>query len=199
MQNMNAVKVAQKLLKDKVKQASLVLDATMGNGSDTLFLAEQTPPEALVYAFDIQKTAIEKTREQIVQNNWAHKVHLILDSHANMNKYLPDNQKLDVVMFNLGYLPGGSHSLVTKAESTVMAIKKAVARLAVGGRISIVAYTRHNGGQEETLAVEQFVSSLPQNIFTVACWQTINHVNYPPKLYIIEKMRGEMFEGDTSF
>lgn len=199
MQIMSAVKVAQKLLKDKVEQASLVLDATMGNGADTLFLAEHTPSNTPVYAFDVQEAAIEKTRKQLEKNNWNHKAHLILDSHANMDKYLSDRQKLDVVMFNLGYLPGGNHLFVTQAESTVTAIKKAAARLAVGGFISIIGYTGHAGGQEETCAVECFISSLPQNIFTVACWQAINHVNYPPKLYIIEKMRGEMFEGDTSF
>ena len=39
MQSFNMINVAHTLLLDKVKQAQIMLDATCGNGFDTLFLS----------------------------------------------------------------------------------------------------------------------------------------------------------------
>ncbi|SUM33655.1 SAM-dependent methyltransferase, MraW methylase family [Staphylococcus gallinarum] len=45
---------AKSLITSHVNSESIVIDATCGNGHDTLFLAEQVP-DGKVYGFDIQK------------------------------------------------------------------------------------------------------------------------------------------------
>ena len=45
---------AKTLIKQHIQDDSIVIDATCGNGNDTLFLAEQVP-NGKVFGFDIQK------------------------------------------------------------------------------------------------------------------------------------------------
>ena len=66
-----------------------------------------------------------------------------------------------VVMFNLGYLPGGDKSLVTRPDTTLPALRAALDLLAPGGLVSVVAYPGHFGGAEESEAVEAFLRDLP--------------------------------------
>ena len=97
---------------------------------------------------------------------------------------------VDVALFNLGYLPGASHDLVTKTETTIEALRQTASLLSAGGKITLVAYPGHSSGTEERIAVETFLSALPQETFTVACWQMLNQINNPPVLYILEKRGG---------
>lgn len=185
MQTLNATHLVQQLLLPKVADAFCIVDATAGNGKDTLFLAKNSPKNGMVYAFDIQKHAIEASRQRLIENKLDDKVHFILDSHANIKSYI--TRPIDVAMFNLGYLPGKCHEIMTMAESTVSALAAAVSQLSAGGIISIVAYPGHHHGQEENHAVRQYTMTLPSEEFTVICVDMINHSKNPPILYMIEK------------
>jgi len=189
MQTLNAIRLAQELLLPKVARARCIVDATAGNGKDTLFLAENSPEHGVIYAFDIQENAIEASRKRLMEHNLDGKVQLILDSHANIRPYI--NKPIDVAMFNLGYLPGKCHEKMTMAESTVSALTDVVDQLSVGGIISVVAYPGHNHGQEENNAVRKYIMTLQPKQFTVICIDMINHLNHPPILYMIEKIRSE--------
>ncbi len=192
MQTFNAIKLAQQLLIDKVNRAKFLVDTTAGNGKDTLFLAQKSPIDAMVWSFDVQQTAILKTKELLSKYSLDDKVKLIIDSHANIDQHI--NGKLDVAMFNLGYLPNAQHKITTQCQSTITALQKILGLLSTGGVISIIAYSGHQEGYLESKAVEELLTSLPSNIFTVGCWSMINHSNNPPILYIVEKMRGEAYE-----
>ena len=111
------------------------------------------------------------------------KTRLILDSHANIEKYALGT--IDVIMYNLGYLPGGSHEIFTNSDST--SLTAAAKLLNREGIITIVAYPGFEAGREEQLAVQAYLRTLPQKEFSVACWQMQNQVNNPPILYVIEK------------
>lgn len=187
MQTLNAIRLAQQLLLPKVACAFCIVDATAGNGKDTLFLAKNSPKNGRVYAFDIQENAIEASRQRLIEHNLDDKVQMILDSHANIKSYI--SRSIDVAMFNLGYLPGKCHETMTMTESTVSALTAVVSQLSVGGIISVVAYPGHNHGQEENNAVRQYTMTLPSEQFTVVCIDMINHSKNPPILYIIEKIR----------
>jgi hypothetical protein len=92
---------------------------------------------------------------------------------------------IDAAMFNLGYLPGGDHGFTTRAATTVAALGAVFDLLAPGGLVTVVAYPGHPAGDDENSAVAGYLEALPQEVFTVACWRTLNQRNRPPILYII--------------
>ncbi len=192
MQTFNAIKLAQQLLIDKVNRAKFLVDATAGNGKDSLFLAQNSPTNAMVLSFDVQQTAIIKTKELLSKYSLDDKVKLIIDSHANIDLHF--HGRIDVAMFNLGYLPNAQHKITTQGYSTIAALQKILGLLSTGGVISIIAYSGHQEGYLENKAVQELLTSLPSNIVTVGCWSMINHSNNPPILYIVEKMKGEAYE-----
>ncbi|WP_312423013.1 tRNA (mnm(5)s(2)U34)-methyltransferase [Anaerospora hongkongensis] len=180
----------------RLTQAKCIVDATAGNGRDTLFLAQHSREDARIWAFDIQEQAINNTRRLLLDNRCLTKVECILDSHCAIDQYV--KEKVDIVTFNLGYLPGADHAVTTRGQTTIEAINKSIQLLNKNGIITIVAYPGHAPGKEENDQVFKHVSSLPQSEFHVGCWQMLNQVNEPPVLYVVEKKRGEVREGFAS-
>lgn len=173
--------LAQEWIKEVLDRDSVALDATMGNGYDTVFLAKHANK---VYSFDVQEQALKKTSEQLVANNLTN-VELILDGHEHLGFYVKES--LQAAMFNLGYLPSADKTLVTKPETTIVAIGQVLERLIKKGRLAIMVYSGHEGGVAEKDAVLTYVSQLPQEIYTVMIYQALNQVNTPPFLIMIEK------------
>ncbi|EGO63637.1 class I SAM-dependent methyltransferase [Acetonema longum] len=183
----NALQMARQILLPKLKDASVILDATAGNGKDTLFLAQNTPPDAVIWAFDIQQTALASAETHLRQAGFFHKVRFIWDSHVNLSEHI--HQPIDAAVYNLGYLPGSDHGITTAPESTVLSLDRLMHQLNQSGLVAIVAYTGHEPGLEEQKAVHAFLQSLPQKDFAVAGWQMLNQMNNPPMLYVIERIR----------
>ncbi len=183
----NAVQMAHNFIMPRLQAASLVIDATAGNGNDTLFLAKNSSASTAVWAFDIQPQAIAKTELLLQNHGFIHKVRIMLDDHANIANYI--NQPVDIVMFNLGYLPGGDHTVSTCPTSTLQALNQTLQLLTVGGLITITAYPGFDHGKRECQAVHQYLTTLSQQTFTVASWTMVNQINSPPVLYVIEKRR----------
>lgn len=180
-----ALYMAHQLLLPVLAQAAVIVDATAGNGKDTLFLARNAQPRAQIWAFDIQQQAIEATRNLLMQQRISASIHYVLDSHSNLDYYL--NQPIDIIMYNLGYLPGGDHAVTTQASTTLIAMKKSLALLSKRGLMMVVVYPGHPAGREEYEVLSAFFSNLRQQQFTVACWNIVNQVHNPPILYVVEK------------
>ncbi|EMC18064.1 tRNA (mnm(5)s(2)U34)-methyltransferase [Streptococcus mutans] len=138
-----------------------------------------------VYAFDVQEQALIKTREKL-GNLGFNNVQLILDGHQTIDKYV--DGPIRAAIFNLGYLPSADKTIITKPDTTLEAIGKILDRLEVGGRISIMIYYGHEGGDKEKDAVLNFVKELDQQHFTVMLYQPLNQINTPPFLVMIEKL-----------
>lgn len=170
------------LLEQAVSPGDWVVDGTAGNGHDTLFLADLTGASGKVFAFDIQAEAIRATAERV--QPFKH-VELVHDSHAKIKEYV--NQPISAAVFNLGYLPKGDHSIITKAQSTLAALDQCLELLQVKGLLLVVVYSGHEGGSEERDAVMEFVSALPQKSFDVLKYEFINQLHSPPFLLAIEK------------
>jgi tRNA1(Val) A37 N6-methylase TrmN6 len=187
MQTMNVVKVAHKLLLDKLKVSNCIFDATAGNGNDTIFLAENSPDKAKIYAFDIQQSALDATKLKLQETAFLEKVSLILASHDKVDEYIKAN--IDIAMFNLGYLPGGDHTITTVAETTIAALEKTITLLNVNGIIAITAYTGHDAGAIEYSQLVMLLMNLPVRNFTVGCYSMMNHAKTSPVLYLVEKVR----------
>ena len=141
MRPRNINTVAHEWMEKEISPDSICVDATMGNGNDTLFLAERVKH---VYAFDIQKEALENTVKKLEGRD---NVTLILASHADMDQYI--QTEIDLCIFNLGYLPKGGTSLTTLSSSTYTAIKKALALLKKDRCLFIVFYIGHPEGRKE--------------------------------------------------
>lgn len=191
-----ALHMAHRLLLSALPKATVIVDATAGNGKDTLFLARNALPQAQIWAFDIQHQAIEATRNLLMQEGISASINYVLDSHSNMDWYL--KQPVDIISYNLGYLPGGDHSIATMASTTIIAMRKSLALLASGGLMTVVVYPGHPAGREEAEELAAFFVNLRQQKFTVACWSMVNQVNCPPILYAVEKKKEGAYESLTS-
>ena len=176
------LQIAHAFLEEVVTDEDIVVDATMGNGHDTLFLARLAKK---VYAFDIQEQAIEQTTKRLAEAKLDN-VELFLTGHENVDQYV---ESIKAAIFNLGYLPSADKTVITQPHTTIQALEKLCQRLVTGGRIAIMIYYGHAGGDVERDAVLDFVSQLPQQEFTVALYKTINQINQPPFLVMIEKLK----------
>lgn len=169
-----------------VKEGDTVVDATCGNGNDTVFLAGLVGEGGRVFSFDIQDRAISNTTKKLNDLELCDRVTLIKDGHQNMDRYI--KSPLKAVMFNLGYLPSGDHSLGTKPETTIQAISKSMELLVEGGVITVVIYYGGDSGFEEKEKVLQFLEGIDQKKFIVLRTDFINQANCPPILVCIEKI-----------
>lgn len=181
----SAVYIVQMLIGEVLKYGGTAIDATAGNGRDTLFLARLVGPEGRVYAFDIQEKALAYTRKLLTEHGAARQVILISRGHEEMGKLVPE--PVDAVVFNLGYLPGGDHTLITKPATTVNALKSATTLLRPGGRIGLVIYTGHPGAIEELKIVENFTLSLTWEEFNVIKINYVNRNVHAPVIIVVEK------------
>ncbi|MDD2585369.1 MAG: class I SAM-dependent methyltransferase [Syntrophomonadaceae bacterium] len=184
----NAVNISHQVIAAVVEAGDIVVDATCGRGHDTIFLAQLVGEKGKVYAFDIQGIAIETTWELLQANKTLENVVLIKDNHSNLDSYIP--QRIKACMFNLGYLPGGDHSIKTDKVNTLKALEKATKMLDNNGVITIVFYPGHSGGQEELNSMMVYLSELSQKDFEVSHVEFINQINDPPQITIVQKVLG---------
>lgn len=186
---LNKVTEVNKVFIDKiVNPGDTVIDATMGNGYDTLYLAKLVGNAGKVYAFDVQEEALKSTKKKVERDNLQGYVELILDGHENIDKYV--KEEVSCVLFNLGYLPRAKHNIITKPETTLQALEKSLNLLKPNGVISVAIYTGHEGGMDEKNEVCQYLNNLDQNYYNVLHMNFPNQVNNPPELILVEK-KGE--------
>lgn len=177
--------LARACMQQKVTAGDHVVDATAGNGHDTLFLAELVGENGHVTAFDIQKEAIDRTKELLNENHVSERVTLILDGHQNMDQYL--DTSVSAVMFNLGWLPGGDKSITTLWSTTQEAIQKALDALLPLGVCTICVYPGHAEGAYEKNELATMLSQLRPQEFNVLRHTFINAGTGAPECYIIQK------------
>lgn len=180
----NAVALSHHYLKFFLKHGSFAVDATCGNGGDTVFLASLVGKEGKVYGFDIQNDAIRSTQSRIDGEGFSDRVALFLDGHENMEKYLGD-QAVDAFVFNLGYLPKGDHTIHTQGETTVKALQVALSHLSKDGVIALSIYHGGDSGFEERDAVLAYLKALDSRKYNVILHDYINKPNYPPLFVLI--------------
>ncbi|MGE9291448.1 MAG: class I SAM-dependent methyltransferase [Puniceicoccales bacterium] len=133
------------------------LDATCGNGHDTLFLCQTLLNDARVMAFDLQQPALANTRERLAANGFRPSLHQV--HHADFEEFLTLHSisSVSAAIFNLGYLPGGDHSVLTRPDSTSAAIQAILRRASSHFRLSVVAYRGHPGGPEEAHQIQSLL------------------------------------------
>jgi 16S rRNA C1402 N4-methylase RsmH len=159
------------MVRRRLRPGDAVVDATAGNGQDTLFLARCVGENGRVYAFDLQSQALAQTQTLLEREapELISCVTTVLAGHETMAEVIPPQHvgNLGAVMFNLGYLPGGDPKLITRPETTALALKIAAKWLRSGGILSVVVYTGHAGAAAEEEYVKQFFFGLTQGW---NCW-----------------------------
>lgn len=168
-----------------IRPGDTVVDATCGTGQDTVALARAVGDEGTVYAFDIQKTATLLTEARLLSHGIAN-VRLKTQSFVTMDEYVPENSAAAVV-FNLGYLPGGDHSITTTADTTLSGLECALRIIRPGGIVTVVMYDGHEKGAEEKKAILGWAEKLDQSRYHVAYVSLLNQKNDPPEIVWITK------------
>jgi len=171
---------AQRIAKEFLRQGDIAIDATAGNGFDTLFLAHEVGANGIVYAVDLQQHAIRIVIEKISRAGMLDRCRLRAISHADLN-ILFDPQyagRVSVAMFNLGYLPNGDKTIVTTPKSTIAALNLVATWLKTGGLLSILVYLGHNGGVEESKLVSAWIAT-HQDRFEHSCLSDENNPKSP--------------------
>ena len=168
-----------------LRPGDLAVDATMGNGHDTERLAELVGPEGRVIAFDIQVQAVESTRARLAAAGLLDRVTLVHDSHANMAAYIDSAPRL--IAFNLGFLPGGDKQVTTLLDSTLTAVRTAMALLQPGGMLLTCCYPGHAEGQRELDALRQAFAGVPPQAFNILEHRFVNAGPGAPVCFAAEK------------
>ncbi|CAL1409391.1 unnamed protein product [Linum trigynum] len=189
-----ATEVAHLVWRRVVQPGDTVVDATCGNGHDTLEMVKMVADESgrgRVYGLDIQKDALDTTSSLLNESLSPRERALVKLSgicHSRMEEIVPENSPVRLVAFNLGYLPGGNKNIITVPQTTRLALDAAKRiLLAPGGLISLVVYVGHPGGRDELEAVEGFASGLPADEWSCCKFQMLNRPSAPVLVFLFKR------------
>lgn len=182
----NTLGIAQSFLRQYVRAGDTCIDATAGKGRDTAFLCALTGENGRVLAFDIQTEAIRETRALLEQKQL--RAELIVDSHANMERYCAP-ETVRAVVFNFGRLPGGDRHIFTQAQSSIYAVNAALRLLAPGGVMCLSVYYGGPNGYEERDALLAWAKELDDRQYSVLLCDWVNRPNEPPLTILVWKER----------
>ena len=177
--------LARDVLLRAVKPGDRAVDATMGNGHDTVLLCGLVGPEGKVYAFDVQPEAVERTRNLLREQGLEDRAELFCRSHAEMESAVSGG--LAAAVFNLGWLPGGNHAVTTRWESTRAAVEAALRLLKPDGVLVICAYPGHPEGERELEELIRMLSSLSSREYNVLRQCFLNASPGAPECFVVQK------------
>ena len=192
MPDLPLTQLAHAILESVITAGDTVIDATVGNGHDTLFLAHNVGPNGKVYGFDIQQAALDTCYQRLCDNAATKQVSLFHAGHETMPMFIPENLQLEqikAIMFNLGYLPGGDKQRCTQFSTTLNALSFSLQAISIDGVISILAYTGHSGGKEECDSIKNWLGTLDKNAIQITIHKPENTIHSPPELIIIRKSK----------
>ena len=178
--------LARELILRTVEPGDTVVDATMGNGHDTLLLCEAVGPEGHVYAFDIQVQAVAKTEELLRAHGMLDRASLFCAGHEKMGEYV--REKVSAAVFNLGWLPGGDHRVTTQWETTRQAVQSALELLRPQGFLILCAYPGHPEGDRERQEITAWLSSLPNREYNVLHQRFLNANPGAPECFAVQRL-----------
>lgn len=181
----NARHLAADYMRRAVRRGDAVVDATMGNGKDTLFLCELVGETGRVYGFDVQEEAVARTRDRVAEAGYAGRTTLLLAGHETMGLHV--KEPVQAVMFNLGWLPGAEHVVTTKTDTTLAAVRAAVELIVPGGIVTVCVYPGHDEGTRELNALVQYAASLDVRRYNVLHHHFLNASSQTPQLILIQR------------
>lgn len=181
------VDIAHDLLKNIGILNGVYADFTCGNGYDTCFLASLDQVKK-VYAFDIQKEAMDHTKAAVKAIGQEAKCTFILDGHEHLDTYI--KEPLAGAIFNFGYLPHGDEVVTTMLHTSKIAVEKALKQLQKHGMLILVIYPGHSEGKKESCYFSDWVTRLDSHYYSCMGIRMENKCE-SPYLLVIEKIRNQ--------
>ena len=170
---------------EHLREGDTVVDFTMGNGNDTLFLSKAVGESGKVYAFDIQEDALTSIRAHLEANGAPENYTLICASHHRVKEFVTEPIKAG--MFNLGYLPrSGRKAVTTMRETTMPAVEAAIELLAPDGVLIVAIYPGHEEGALEGEMLREYFSTLSKYRICPSEFKILNSPT-SPYFFLIEK------------
>ena len=179
--------LAREVILRTVQPGDAVVDATMGNGHDTLMLCEAAGPSGRVYAFDVQAQAVAETEKRLREQGMSGRAVLIHAGHEHMAEYV--QEPVRAVMFNLGWLPGAPHGVTTRVETTLLAVDAALSILKPDGIMTVCVYPGHGEGARELEALNAWAAALDPRRYDAMLRRYVNQPNDPPQLIAVRRVR----------
>ena len=168
----------KQFLLSHIGEGDRVVDFTMGNGYDTVFLSNTVGETGSVTAFDIQPSALESTSANLRRSGCPANWRLICASHHRAPEFVMEPIKAGV--FNLGYLPGSGNKALTTARSTTLpAVKSALEMLDVGGVLLVAVYPGHPEGAAEGRELSEYFSTISRFKFSITQIRLLNSPESP--------------------
>lgn len=177
--------IAADVLHQVVQSGDTVIDATLGNGHDTVMLAELVGEAGHVIGFDIQADAVERTRQRLTEAGLIDRCELYAEGHQHICERV--HAPVKAAVFNLGWLPGGDKSVTTLWETTKTAVSSALSLLVPGGVCTICAYPGHEEGDRERFALMDFLAALRPQEYNVLHHRFLNAGPGAPECFVIQK------------
>ena len=176
---------AAELVEAALGPGSRAVDATMGNGHDTLWLCRLVGEKGRVDAFDVQREAVDRTRALLESEGVLERAGLHFLGHEHMAEVVAG--PVDAVVFNLGWLPGAAHGVTTRAETTIAAANAALSILAPEGLLTLCAYPGHEEGARELAALDAWAAALDPARFDAMTRRYVNQPGDPPVLFAVKR------------
>ena len=185
--DLTAVELTHRFLRSTLAPGGLYLDATCGNGHDTLFLCRLAGDTGRVLGLDIQPQAVANTNKRLQDAGFGAVGRAVLHDHADLGALVQPGTA-DCVLFNFGWLPGAEHAVHSTAEGSLPALRSALAALKPGGVLAAVLYSGKIIGDGEKQAALAFFRSLPLTQYTVLVCEFANWADTAPlPCFVIKK------------
>ncbi len=168
-----------------LRPGDTVVDATLGNGHDACRLAELVGPTGRLIGLDIQPEAVSRSRERLTEAGLIDRCELHALSHDRMAEIVPEPVRL--IVFNLGWLPGGDKRVTTHWETTERAVRAALTLLQPGGVLTVCAYPGHAAGDEERNALPGLFAALRPQDFNVLHQRFLNAGPGAPECFVAQR------------
>ena len=189
----NHLDVAHAYWRRVILPGDTVIDATCGNGHDTLVLAllALTEKSGKVIACDIQQQALMASQKLLTEHldpTLCARLQWVEGCHSHFSVDIAE-KSVKVIAYNLGYLPGGNKNITTMTATTIESIRSALSLVAPGGLITITCYPGHKEGLVEQEKVVAFVQQLPPDRWSCCHHQWVNR-DQAPSLIVIQSVNG---------
>lgn len=200
---LNTLGLAHAFLAAHIRPGDFCIDATVGRGRDTLFLAQLVGANGQVVGLDIQAEAIDSTRNLLADHGFpaqtsspsapeepvtaTTRIRLYEDCHSHIARYAAP-ESVDAIVFNFGWLPGGDHSRFSTAATSVPAVQAALELLKPGGVMSLSLYHGRDNGTAERDALLAFLATVDNRRFTVLQGTFLNRTgSIPVPLFVFRE------------
>ena len=178
---------AKEIIEEALFPGARVVDATMGNGYDTLWLCELVGGSGKVYAFDIQQEAVVHTADRLEKAGVRERAELFCMGHERMLEAV--HEPVDAVLFNLGWLPGAEHGVTTQTSTTLQAVEAALALLKEEAVMTVCIYPGHEEGTNELHSLLEWAGKLDDKRYDAVLKHYVNQPNDPPQMLAVRKKK----------